>query len=142
VEVDGLRCLPSHDRPRRGSAPARSPPRNRVGNHDRGYGATPWHELIEQGPQVIRRRQDGLHQEAVGAGRAMALEHLGELCHQRLDLLVVDAGFLTRYIPMISRDREESLVNKVDEAIEIEPRKTDRRVDAPVGKVVVTQSRF
>jgi hypothetical protein len=43
---------------------------------------------------------------------------------------------------MTSRDREESLVNKVDEAIEIEPRKTDRRVDAPVGKVVVTQSRF
>jgi hypothetical protein len=75
-------------------------------------------------------------------GRAMALEHFGELCHQRLDLLVVDAGFLTRYIPMTSRDREESLVNKVDEAIEIEPRKTDRRVDAPVGKVVVTQSRF
>ena len=84
----------------------------------------------------------------------MALEHFGELCHQRLDLLVVDAGFLARYIPMIGRAREESLVNKVDETIEIEPRKrtkksqekeprkTDRRVDAPVGKVVLTQSRF
>jgi hypothetical protein len=30
----------------------------------------------------------------------------------------------------------------MDEAIEIEPRKADRQMDVPLGKVVVTQSRF
>ena len=33
-------------------------------------------------------------------------------------------------------------MNEMDETIEIEPRKADWQVKAPLGKVVVTQSRF
>ena len=57
--------------------PNDAPPGHRGGEHDRGRGAAPARQPLEQSLQVVGARKDDPQQEAVAARPVVALEHLG-----------------------------------------------------------------